>query len=281
MPGDPNLDLGLEYTGGINKPEPEQNGYVAIVDGPARNLVYVPPASLGVGGGGTPDDNSVSTIKIQNNAVTDAKLRDCSGLSVIGRSANSTGDPADIVAAGDGQVFCRNGTTIGFSSEPPLAERSSVTAPTSGTGKYWVRSDNGTDTQQRPVFTSEDARAEVLSPFPTHHKGLQTTNATITTAITYTMSDNTIISIGARFVARQASSNNMLFREVTAVYKRVGGGAATLLGAQIDGVSVTDDAAFSTTISTSTNDVLLRVTGKAATTINWEVEAWIQERALP
>lgn len=55
-----------------------------------------------------------NTTAIANNAVTDADLRDSAALSVIGRSANSTGDPADIVAANDGEVLRRSGTTVGF-----------------------------------------------------------------------------------------------------------------------------------------------------------------------
>lgn len=51
---------------------------------------------------------------VANDAVTDAKLRNSAALSVVGRSANSTGDPADIAAASDGQVLRRSGTTLGF-----------------------------------------------------------------------------------------------------------------------------------------------------------------------
>jgi hypothetical protein len=57
-------------------------------------------------------NNNVTTIA--NNAVTNTKLRDSSALSVIGRSANSTGDPADISAGTDGHVLRRSGTTLGF-----------------------------------------------------------------------------------------------------------------------------------------------------------------------
>jgi hypothetical protein len=48
------------------------------------------------------------------NAVGDTKLRDSAALSVIGRSANTTGDPADIAAATDGHVLRRSGTSLGF-----------------------------------------------------------------------------------------------------------------------------------------------------------------------
>lgn len=59
-------------------------------------------------------DGAVTTAKLNDNAVTDAKLRDSAALSVIGRSANSAGDPADIAAGTDGHVLRRSGTTLDF-----------------------------------------------------------------------------------------------------------------------------------------------------------------------
>jgi len=59
-------------------------------------------------------DLNVTTGKIDNNAVDNTKLRDSSGLSVIGRTDSTTGDPADIVAGSDGQVLRRAGTSVGF-----------------------------------------------------------------------------------------------------------------------------------------------------------------------
>jgi hypothetical protein len=57
---------------------------------------------------------TVATAGLGDNQVTDAKLRDSAALSVIGRSANSSGDPADIAAANDGEVLRRSGTVVGF-----------------------------------------------------------------------------------------------------------------------------------------------------------------------
>jgi hypothetical protein len=57
---------------------------------------------------------TVGTSQIDADAVTDAKLRNSAALSVIGRSANSTGDPADIAAGTDGHVLRRSGTALGF-----------------------------------------------------------------------------------------------------------------------------------------------------------------------
>lgn len=57
---------------------------------------------------------SGKTVTLPNNAVGNAHLRDSAGLSVIGRSADSSGDPADIVAGTDGHVLRRSGAAVGF-----------------------------------------------------------------------------------------------------------------------------------------------------------------------
>ena len=56
----------------------------------------------------------VDTDSIQDGAVTRAKLSAASGMSVIGRSASSSGQPADIAASADGQVLRRSGGALGF-----------------------------------------------------------------------------------------------------------------------------------------------------------------------
>ncbi|MFY9345588.1 MAG: hypothetical protein WAT39_24065 [Planctomycetota bacterium] len=57
---------------------------------------------------------SVSNPPIDADAITDSMMRDSAALSVIGRAANSAGDPADIAASSDGVVLRRSGTTLGF-----------------------------------------------------------------------------------------------------------------------------------------------------------------------
>lgn len=59
-------------------------------------------------------DLGITTGKLAASAVTDAKLRDSAGLSIIGRSVNSTGAVADITAANDYEVVQRVGSTLGF-----------------------------------------------------------------------------------------------------------------------------------------------------------------------
>jgi hypothetical protein len=65
--------------------------------------------------------NAISSSGIAPNSVTNDLLRDSAGLSVMGRSANTTGDPADIVADTDNTVLRRSGTSIGFGTIPQSA----------------------------------------------------------------------------------------------------------------------------------------------------------------
>jgi hypothetical protein len=54
------------------------------------------------------------TTAIGANKVLNTMIRQSAALSVIGRSANSTGDVADIAAGSDGHVLRRSGTSLGF-----------------------------------------------------------------------------------------------------------------------------------------------------------------------
>lgn len=83
-------------------------GDVTVANGKSA-IVYADGA-----GAGAAVVDVTSTITLANNSVTDAVLRDSAALSVIGRSANSSGDPADIAAGTDNQVLRRSGTSLGF-----------------------------------------------------------------------------------------------------------------------------------------------------------------------
>lgn len=61
-------------------------------------------------------NTSIPTAKYENNSVTTAKMQQLAGLSVLGRSANSTGDMAAITAGTDGHVLTRSGTSLVFAA---------------------------------------------------------------------------------------------------------------------------------------------------------------------
>ncbi len=58
--------------------------------------------------------NSSGVLDIAANAVENTEIRQSAALSVIGRSANSLGDVADIAASVDGQILLRDGTSLAF-----------------------------------------------------------------------------------------------------------------------------------------------------------------------
>ncbi len=74
------------------------------------------------------DGNTVDLpiFEVLPNSIGNTEIRQSSGLSVIGRSASTTGDVADITAGSDNQVLRRNGTTLGFGSVN-LASSAAVT----------------------------------------------------------------------------------------------------------------------------------------------------------
>ena len=57
---------------------------------------------------------TTGNVVVATNGISNANLRQSAGLSVIGRSANTTGNVADITAAADGDVLRVSGTTLGF-----------------------------------------------------------------------------------------------------------------------------------------------------------------------
>lgn len=106
---------------------------------------FSPVITLGtdLSGSATLTDLGSATLNstIVANAVTDSKLRQSAALSVIGRSANSTGNVADISAGTDGDILRRSGTSLGFGN---IGANPSVTiglTAKNGTANSYIRSD--------------------------------------------------------------------------------------------------------------------------------------------
>lgn len=62
----------------------------------------------------TVSGSTADTWTVDSNAITDSKIRQSNGVSIIGRSANSTGNIADIIAGANGQYLNRRSNTLSF-----------------------------------------------------------------------------------------------------------------------------------------------------------------------
>lgn len=134
----------------------------------------------------------------------------------------------------------------------------------------FIAKDNTTD-----VFRIEDG-GELVSKSHTAFSGselktrtsaVQTTDDTQTTLYSLTLSDTSVYWLEASIIGRKTDGTDRAYYvRQTLVYRE--GGSATLGTIQ---TPVTDesDASWDATFTVASNDILVRVTGVAATTINW------------
>lgn len=209
-------------------------------------------------------NGSVGTTILADNSVTDAKLRDSGPLSVIGRAANSSGDPADIsaVAASDA-VLRESASTVGWG-----------TVATAGIASKAV-----TDAKLRDSgLLSVIGRAANSSGVPADISTTAATGAVLResgstlgfgTVATAGIADNAITAIkladSAHGYGQQGMTNGTL--SVTAAGSALTVALKTLAGSD---PSATDpvDFFFRNATGTTGDFVRLRVTGAASMTIS-------------
>lgn len=108
------------------------------------------------------------SLTIQANAVTNAKFRQSAATSVVGRSANSTGNVADIAASADGQFLMRTSGALSFAA--PTATQITNT-PAGNIAATTVQAAlNELDTEKQPL----DATLTSLAAFNTNGFIVQT-----------------------------------------------------------------------------------------------------------
>lgn len=98
---------------------------------------------------------------------------------------------------------------------------------------------------------------------------VQTTDATQTTAFTFTLSDTTLYWFEATIEGRDTSgTDRALYTKKALVYRE--GGGATIQGSVVAiHADIETNAAWDATFTVSGNNLLVSVTGAAATTVNW------------
>ena len=97
---------------------------------------------------------------------------------------------------------------------------------------------------------------------------LQTTDATVDTLISVTLLEGNVYLIEAWVTAIQADETSAVYKIITGA-KRTTAGSAVLFGSVISIITSEEEASWDCTFDASGNDIRVRVTGEAATTINW------------
>lgn len=188
-------------------------GY-GITDGALNTITISTTAPLTGGGNLT----SNRTFAISSNGIDNTLLRQGTALSVIGRSANSTGNVADIAAAVDGDVLRRSGTTLGFGAIPQasvtslvsdLALKAPLASPTFTGTPAAPTATGGTNTTQ--IATT----AFVTSAISTASGGYVPTTRTIST--TAPIAGGGDLSTNRTFSLNTNGITNALFRQSTAL----------------------------------------------------------------
>ena len=99
---------------------------------------------------------------------------------------------------------------------------------------------------------------------------VQTTNATVTTVATITPADGTCVFLESNVAARKTDGTNAAGMQIRGVFRRTG--ATTTQVSTSDSITFNEGAnVWDVSLTTSGSDILLQVTGQAATTIDWRV----------
>ena len=182
------------------------------------NITFVQVSSAQIYSAGAGLDLTGTQFSVETNGITDSMLRQSAGLSVIGRSTNSTGNVADITAASDHQVLRRSGTAVAFGAID-LAQGNSITGtlPVASGGTGQTSYTNG------ELLIGNTTGNTLTKATLTAGTGITVTNGTgsITLAIGQAVATNSNVQFGSLGVGTAASGTTGEIRatnNITAYY---------------------------------------------------------------
>jgi hypothetical protein len=187
--------------------------------------------------------------------------------TILGSDASDIAYFGDVGAAGTASVML--GSSMGFYTTPsPTAQ---VAIATNGiTVGALASAANLTSQGNRSLYATTAGLVQAASPALMEGQ-VQTANASATTVITFAAAASTNYQFLAYCVSAQTNGTAYSDHVSTAGFRRNGSGAATQVGTTTS-VSSHASGAQAISFATSTNNVLLQVTGIAATTINWNCD---------
>ena len=108
---------------------------------------------------------------------------------------------------------------------------------------------------------------------------VQTTDETETNIKTITLTENYSYFIETRIIG--SGTNDAVMFHVLAIGERDSGGSAQSTFQIVNGIKSDGADDWGITVDTNGNDIRIRVTGKAATTINWTASTWYKSHVKP
>lgn len=107
-------------------------------------------------------------------------------------------------------------------------------------------------------------------------ESVQTTDATVTDVSTFTTVPSKVFYVIAEIAAINAGDLTTGAAYVrSAAFRTSAAGVLTIIGAVATTVTIEDTAGWDATIDASGTDIRVRVTGAAATTVNWRAQVRI------
>lgn len=210
-------------------------------------------------GGGTPA--TVGTIRLPYNGA--------SAVTVLGVKDSGAVDRA-FITYGSGDVWTLGNSSQSLTCQGGTASIALTTA--SGVQISAPSLSNAmviTSTQltlATPITqSSNDTKGTEQNRLPVH---VQTTDATVTTLDSFTIPSNCTVIWSAAVAAEKSDNTQGAGYLLTAVFRNNGGTVAQISTTQQGGV-FEDDATWDATMDFSGTTARIRVTGKAATTIQW------------
>lgn len=191
--GDPADLTGTQATALLDPFTTALKGLVPASGGGTANFLradgtWAAPAG---GGGGVSDGDKGDVVisgggtvwTVDANAVTDAKLRQGAATSIIGRSAATAGNVADIAATADNTVLARAGGTVQFQSiSGNMLNGSTIGNAKLATMATMTIKGNNTGASTNPADLTATQVTAMLDPFTAALKGLVPASGGGTTA---------------------------------------------------------------------------------------------------
>lgn len=264
---------------------------LALSTNSTEAMRIISTGEIGIGNAITPGSNTM--VRIERN--TNAEI-----LEQIVNTTNGTASAATLQLVSEGSRAARlmevaSGNTnanYSFAAGHTLLQAGSLVAGhslylnalnatgnivfvaggTTESGRFSSAGDFGVGVTPTEKMSLKDHTAFAGSETQLTTGAVQTADGTTTPAKTLALSDNTLYWFEADIIGRQTGGTDRAYYKVAGLFYRQGGGAATLEGAVasvITAIETAGAAAWNATLAASGNNVVVNVTGAAATTINW------------